>query len=117
MTIFSNNNTGPKTSYTAIELMNELQKRDDIMLIDIREPNELAKNGIENAIHISMEEIQNKIPMLPKDKDIVVFCHLGFRSKQLRNHLRKMGFYRVAHLKGGLYSWNRQLKKLKASEY
>nr|WP_320117578.1 rhodanese-like domain-containing protein [uncultured Marinifilum sp.] len=117
MTIFSNNDTGLKTSYSAIELMNELQKRDDILLIDIREPNQLAKNGIENAIHIPMEEIQNKIPMLPKDKDIVVFCHLGFRSKQVRNYLRNIGFYNVAHLKGGLYSWNRNLKQMKASEY
>lgn len=113
MNIFANNDNGPKTSFTALELMEELDKRDDILLIDIREPHELAKRGIENSMHIPMGEIQNKIPTLPKDKDIIIFCHLGFRSKQVRNYLRKIGFHKAAHLKGGLYSWNRQLRRMK----
>ncbi|WP_421920893.1 rhodanese-like domain-containing protein [Marinifilum sp.] len=117
MNIFTSNNNGPKTSYTALELMEELEKRDDILLIDIREPHELAKQGLKNSIHIPMGDIQNRIPTLPKDKDIIIFCHLGFRSKQVRNYLRKIGFHKTAHLKGGLCSWNRQLKKLKATVY
>lgn len=117
MNIFTSNDNAPKTSFTALELMEELEKGTDILLIDIREPHELAKEGIENSIHIPMGEIQNKIPTLPKDKDIVIFCHLGFRSKQVRNYLRKIGFHKATHLKGGLYSWNRQLKKMKANAY
>jgi rhodanese-related sulfurtransferase len=117
MSFFTQNNNDPKISYTALELMDELKKRNDILLIDIREPHELAKKGIENSIHIPMGDIQNKIPTLPKDKDIIIFCHLGFRSKQVRNYLRKIGFYKAAHLKGGLYSWNRMMKSKEASEF
>ncbi|WP_372751612.1 rhodanese-like domain-containing protein [Labilibaculum sp.] len=111
MVFFQNNNNGPKTSYTALELMSELQKRDDIILVDIREPQELAKKGIANAMHISEDEMNDKLPLLPKDKDIVIFDHLGFRSKQVRNYMHKIGYHRTAHLKGGLNSWNEELKK------
>jgi rhodanese-related sulfurtransferase len=111
MLFFQNNNNGPKTSYTASELMSELEKRDDIILIDIREPQELAKQGIKDAMYISKDEMLDKLPLLPKDKDIVIFCYIGFRSKQVRNYMHKMGFYRTAHLKGGLNAWNKELKK------
>ncbi|PKQ62900.1 hypothetical protein BZG02_11260 [Labilibaculum filiforme] len=95
--------------------MNEMEKRKDILLIDVRDDNELAKEGIKGAMHISANQIPDKLPLLPKDKDMVIFCHVGFRSKQVRNYLRKAGFYRTAHLKGGLNSWNKELKR-KASE-
>lgn len=117
MIFFQNNSNGPKTSYTASELMSELQKRDDILLIDIREPQELAKEGIKDAMHIFKDEILDKLPLLPKDKDIVIFCHLGFRSKQVRNYMHKMGYHRTAHLKGGLNSWNKELKKQKSQVF
>ncbi|BAX80332.1 hypothetical protein ALGA_1974 [Labilibaculum antarcticum] len=111
MIFFKNNDNGPKTSYTPLELMTEMAKRDDILLIDVRETNELAKAGIENAMHIPMGEIQDRLPLLPKDKDMVIFCHLGFRSKQVRNYLHKVGYHRAANLKGGLNRWNREMKK------
>ncbi|NOU61072.1 rhodanese-like domain-containing protein [Marinifilum caeruleilacunae] len=117
MNVFTNKDNGPKTSFTALELMEEMEKRDDILLIDIREPHELAKDGIANSMHIPMGDIQNRIPTLPKDKDIIIFCHLGFRSKQVRNYLRKIGFHKAAHLKGGLFSWNRQLRRMKSMSF
>ncbi|MDM8161346.1 rhodanese [Labilibaculum sp. A4] len=115
MFFFKNNDNGPKTSYTALELMNEMEKRNDILLIDVREPHELAKEGIKNAMHIPVNQIPDKLPLLPKDKDMVIFCHVGFRSKQVRNYLHKLGYHRAAHLKGGLNSWNKELKQ-KASQ-
>jgi len=109
MGFFLNNNNTPKTSYTPQELVSEMEKRDDILLIDIREPHELAQGGIENALHIPMGQMPSKVESLPKDKDLVVFCHLGFRSKQVRRFLQKSGFFRAAHLKGGLNRWNREV--------
>lgn len=114
MLFFKNNNNGPKTSYTPLELMSEMEKRKDIMLIDVRESHELAKEGIKNAMHIPMGEIQDRLPLLPKNKDIVIFCHLGFRSKQVRNYMHKLGYFKTAHLKGGLNSWNKELKRMES---
>ena len=109
MLFFSNNDNAPKTSYTPLELVSEMEKRDDILLIDIRESHELAQGGIENAVHIPMGQIPEKMGTLPKDKDLVVFCHLGFRSKQVRRYLQKGGFHRTAHIKGGINRWNREV--------
>lgn len=109
MSFFLNNDNAPKTSYTPQELISEMEKRDDILLIDIREPNELAQRGIDNALHIPMGQMEEKLATLPKDKDLVVYCHLGFRSKQVRRYLQKCGFYRAAHLKGGIARWNKEV--------
>ncbi len=108
MLFFSNNNA-PKTSYTPQELVSEMEKRDDILLIDIRESHELAQGGIKDAIHIPMGQIPEKMGTLPRDKDLIVFCHLGFRSKQVRRYLQKSGFHRTAHLKGGINRWNKEV--------
>mgnify|MGYP003624507056 CR=1 FL=1 len=107
MLFFSNDNA-PKTSYTPQELLSEMEKRDDILLIDIRESHELAQGGIDNSIHIPMGQIPEKMGTLPKDKDLIVFCHLGYRSKQVRRYLQKSGFHRTAHLKGGINRWHKE---------
>ena len=106
--LFLSNNDAPKTSYTPQELISEMEKRDDILLIDIRESHELAQGGIENSVHIPMGQIPEKMGTLPKDKDLIVFCHLGFRSKQVRRYLQKNGFHRTAHLKGGISRWRKE---------
>ena len=109
MSFFFNNDNAPKTSYTPLELVSEMENRDDILLIDIREPHELAQNGIANSVYIPMGQMEAKLDSLPKDKDLIVCCHLGFRSKQMRRYLQKSGFYRAAHLKGGINRWHKEV--------
>ncbi len=109
MGFFFNDNNAPKTSYTPTELVREMESRDDILLIDIRESHELAQGGIKNSMHIPMGQIPEQMGTLPKDKDLVVFCHLGFRSKQVRRYLQKSGFHRAAHLKGGINRWHKEV--------
>ncbi|MRT92375.1 rhodanese-like domain-containing protein [Ancylomarina sp. 16SWW S1-10-2] len=109
MGVFFNDNNAPKTSYTPSELVSEMKKREDILLIDIRESHELAQGGIENALHIPIGQIPEKMGTLPKNKDLVVFCHEGLEGKQVRNYLKKGGFFKVAYLKGGFTRWKKEV--------
>ncbi|WP_321295226.1 rhodanese-like domain-containing protein [Marinifilum fragile] len=95
-----------KNEFTPLEIIQEMEKRRDMMMIDVCEPVEVKICHIENARHIPMGEIPAKIDELPKDKDLVVFCHMGVRSKQVMNYLRKNGFTRVYNLKGGIDRWS-----------
>ncbi|MDQ2179936.1 rhodanese-like domain-containing protein [Marinifilum sp. D714] len=95
-----------KNEFTPLEIIQEMEKRRDMMMIDVREPVEVKICHIESARHIPMGEIPAKIDELPKDKDLVVFCHMGVRSKQVMNYLRKNGFSRVYNLKGGIDRWS-----------
>ena len=106
--LFSDNNA-PKTSYTPSELISEMKKREDILLIDIRESHELAQGEIENALHIPVDQIPEKMGMLPKNKELIIFGHEGPKGKQVRNYLQKAGFFKVAYLKGGFTRWKKEV--------
>ena len=80
-------------------------------LIDIRDANELEKEGrIENSIHISrgllefsinFDSILAKKGKLDLNKEIVLFCAAGGRSALAAKTLKDMGFEKVSHVDGG----------------
>jgi len=77
-----------------------------MLMLDVREPVEIQICHIENAMHVPMGQIPTKLEELPKNKDLVVFCHMGIRSRQVMNYLKKNGFSRVYNLKGGIDRWS-----------
>ena len=95
-----------KSEFTPLELLQEMEKRQDMMMLDVREPVEIQICHIENAMHVPMGQIPTKLEELPKNKDLVVFCHMGIRSRQVMNYLKKNGFSRVYNLKGGIDRWS-----------
>tara|TARA_B100000953_G_scaffold287423_1_gene269672 strand:+ start:948 stop:1331 length:384 start_codon:yes stop_codon:yes gene_type:complete len=80
-------------------------------LIDIRDANELEKEGrIENSIHMSRgllefsihpESVLVKKEKLDLNKEIVLFCAAGGRSALAAKTLKDMGFKKVSHIGGG----------------
>jgi len=50
------------------------------MLIDVRDPDEFAKGHFKNAVNIPVDQLEAKIPQLPKDKPVVFVCSTGARS-------------------------------------
>lgn len=106
MSIHFKNDSAGKSDLTPLEIIQEMEKRKDMMMLDVREAVEVQICHIENAKHIPMGEIPSKIEELPRDKDLVVFCHMGVRSKQVMNYLRRNGFSRVYNLKGGIDRWS-----------
>ena len=94
-----------KLDYTPLELVQEMEKREDLLMLDVREPVEIQICHLEDAMHVPMGQIPGKLDKLPKDKDLVVFCHMGVRSKRVMKYLRRNGFTRVYNLKGGIDRW------------
>ena len=93
--------------------VHELAKRrsagDDFMLLDVREPDELALASIAGAHHIPMRDIPARINELAKDRAIVVMCHHGGRSERVARHLEAMGFTDVSNLEGGIAEWSAKI--------
>jgi rhodanese-related sulfurtransferase len=75
------------------------------LVLDVREPRELAVCALEGAVHIPMGEIPQRTPELPTDRPVVVMCHHGVRSMQVTRFLRHMGFANVQNLAGGIDAW------------
>ena len=75
----------------------------------MRESDEVAAAALAGARHVPMDEVPGRLGELPKDGDIVVFCHYGGRSALVAAYLRRCGFASVANLAGGIDAWSREI--------
>jgi rhodanese-related sulfurtransferase len=82
-------------------------KRDQPVLVDVREPWEWQTARIEGAQHIPMREIPARAGELDKGRDVVAICHHGGRSQQVAMFLEKNGFAKIHNLQGGVDAWSR----------
>lgn len=53
---------------------------DSVHLIDVRDPEEFATGSLPTAIHMTVDDVEEKVASLPSDKPIVFFCSTGARS-------------------------------------
>jgi len=77
------------------------------MLVDIRTPGEVAQGKIPGSMEMPMHLIPLRLPELPKDKDVVLYCRSGARSYQACSYLMQQGHGRVLNLRGGIIAWAR----------
>lgn len=75
------------------------------VVVDVREPAEVAAHAFDDAIEIPMGEIPQCLEELPHDKTMVILCHLGGRSMQVTGWLRQQGFDNATNLRGGIEAW------------
>ncbi len=86
------------------ELRQKLERGEDILLLDIRSPQEYEICHIEGSILLPSEEVFKRYEELPRDKEIVIICHHGVRSEAQVVFLRGQGF-KAHSLKGGINLW------------
>jgi rhodanese-related sulfurtransferase len=88
----------------------ELERRhdagDDLVLLDVREPDEIATASIPWATVISMREIPLRMSEIPRDKPLVVMCHHGGRSERVAQFLEANGYDNAINLTGGIDAWS-----------
>jgi molybdopterin/thiamine biosynthesis adenylyltransferase/rhodanese-related sulfurtransferase len=89
---------------TAVELKQHLDHKDNLFVLDVREPfeYEIANLG---ATLIPRGELPNRAGELDKDREIVVHCKSGGRSQKAAEFLAKNGFKKVWNLAGGITGW------------
>ena len=77
-----------------------------VVLLDVREPYERELAVIQPSLHIPMRELPGRTAELPRDKELVVYCHGGTRSAMVAAFLEGRGFVTVANLAGGIDAWS-----------
>ena len=87
----------------------KLIQDESTVLLDVREDEELAICKIEGALHIPMGEIPNRIDALPRDKQLILFCHHGMRSLNVCQFLEARGFTNATNMTGGVHAWSIQV--------
>jgi len=89
----------------ALALKKKLDQNEKIMLIDVRESQEIKICKIKEALHIPMDEIPNNIDKIDTKRAIIVMCKSGVRSAQICHYLNEIGYLNVYNLKGGIINW------------
>ena len=95
---------------TVSELKERLGKEsNDFVVIDVREPWEIAVCALPGAVSIPMRAIPARYPELSKDTELVLMCHHGVRSQHVAQFLQSQGFDKLSNLVGGINAWAIQI--------
>src|SRR5471030_2175321 len=90
---------------TSVDLKKRLDAGDDVLVLDVREPNEYQINRIPGSVLIPLGELPRRYAELPQDRDIVAHCKMGGRSAKAVEFLQSVGFKRIKNLRGGILDW------------
>lgn len=84
-----------------------LDRGEKLILVDVREESEFAKDHLPGAIHLSKgvieRDIEEKVPDL--NAPLVLYCGGGYRSALAADSLQKMGYKNVLSMDGGIRVW------------
>jgi len=106
-----------KGKYVNAQQMNELLKKDDTIVIDMRNHYEYEVGHFKNAVEIPSDTFRDQLPMAvdmmkdAKDKNIIMYCTGGIRCEKASAYMLHHGFENVFHLEGGIINYAREAKE------
>jgi rhodanese-related sulfurtransferase len=79
---------------------------DDVVYLDVREPNEWNLFRIPGAVHLPLGGVRARAPeAVAATRRVVVYCQRGNRSLVAADALQELGYADVVSLEGGLMAW------------
>ncbi|WP_270424608.1 FAD-dependent oxidoreductase [Bacteroides stercoris] len=82
------------------------EKKDEVMLIDTRTPEEFSFGTIPGAVNIPLDEMRDRLSEIPADKPVVLFCAVGLRGYLAQRILIGRGYRNTANLIGGYKTYS-----------
>ena len=87
------------------EEVENLKRKDNINVLDVRTDEEYKMGSYENSIHIPLDDLRNRLDELDKSKKYLVYCRTGLRSYIACRILIQNGFD-VQNITGGYYLYS-----------
>lgn len=79
---------------------------ENVLYLDARDKAEYDVSHIENALRVGFDDFDMiRTTGLKKDRKIIVYCSVGYRSEKISQKLIKAGFKDVSNLYGGIFEW------------
>lgn len=89
----------------AVEMQKITKQTPDVYLLDVRTLGEYQKKRIKGSRLIPIDQVQNRIAEIPKNRPIIVYCETGVRSALVGRYLDQLGFQSVYNLSQGIMGW------------
>ena len=90
---------------TVEELKRRLDQKEEIFILDVRNPEEHQICRIPETTLIPLPELPKRFQILDKHREIIVHCKSGMRSQKAIHFLKENGFRKLKNLKGGILAW------------
>lgn len=98
---------GSFSSISPADAKRLLETRTDILLVDVRSPEELREGSIKGSVLIPFFSVMRGQHNLVPDKPVILVCAVGGRSYAAGQMLAAKGFREVYNLSGGMSAWKR----------
>ncbi|KRT80472.1 hypothetical protein AMK59_7744 [Oryctes borbonicus] len=113
------------TKLASFEEVKNLKDNKSVLLIDVREPQELKETGIiPGSINIPLSDLESTLKATAAEKFLAQFqrekpdlgtplvfsCKAGIRSEKAQNIALKLGYSNVRNYKGGWLDWEKHIK-------
>jgi hydroxyacylglutathione hydrolase len=93
--------------WTASDLRRRLERDPDILVLDVRQPQEWISGHIAEARHITGAQLLERAGEIPRDRPVAVVCSSGYRSSVAASVLARRGHAQVFNVLGGMTAWTR----------
>jgi rhodanese-related sulfurtransferase len=81
-------------------------RKDNVLYLDVREPNEWNLGRIPQAVHLPRGNLESKVEaMIDRAQKVVIYCARGNRSALAALTMKQMGYENVASMSGGIQGW------------
>jgi adenylyltransferase/sulfurtransferase len=96
---------GGVQTITVLDLKARIDAGDAPIILDVRDPHELEISAIEGSLRIPKSQVIARAAEIPRDREVIVHCKTGIRSRDSILMLQNLGFTNLVNLKGGINAW------------
>jgi len=93
------------------EVVKKVQGGEDVILLDVRTPEEYEEIHLEGALLLPVQELSEEtlsgigLGEGAKDKEIIIYCRSGARSQTAYNIMESLGYTNIKSVAGGMIHW------------
>ncbi|WP_413307469.1 rhodanese-like domain-containing protein [Bacillus sp. 1P10SD] len=89
---------------SSVEAKKLIDKK-EVVVLDVRTPEEYQEGHIPHAKLVPLQELENSLNELEKEKPYLVVCRSGTRSAQASEILKSNRFSKIYNMTGGMNTW------------
>jgi phage shock protein E len=93
----------------------QADKDSRVFVLDVRKPAEFAEGHVPGAVNIPYDQVASRLDEIPKDDEIVLYCHSGRRAGLAAETLAANGYTKLAHLEGDMRGWQQAGRPVETS--
>lgn len=106
----TSNGTRSYENITTDEAKSMMTKK-EVDILDVRTPEEYQEGHIPKAVNLPLQDLENQVSTLDKNKTYVIVCRSGNRSGQASEILVSKGFSQIYNMEGGMLQWKGEVAK------